>query len=102
MIARAVFLHDSDSERCLLPYSVHNYSTLLVAFRQPGCDQWDLLGAGESIDYALDEPAVPGKEVALQVYAVDPCQRWQLEPSPPLCSLERLDRSVQLCHLDLG
>ena len=35
--------------RHLLPYRIHNDSSLLIGFRQPGCPQWDLLGTSEVI-----------------------------------------------------
>jgi len=51
-----------------LPFKVVNQSDSLVAFRQHGCDCWDLLGAAESCDYTWDDPL--GTR-ALQLYACD-------------------------------
>ncbi len=30
-----------------MPFRVTNFSRMLLAFRQTGCEHWDLLGAGE-------------------------------------------------------
>ena len=47
--------------RVKLPYRISNRSPRLLAFCQKGCEHgsdehWDLLGAGESCDYAWDRP----------------------------------------------
>ena len=48
-------LHPPDERLgIMLPYTVTNASSQLLAFRQAGCKHWDLLGAGESTPYALD------------------------------------------------
>ena len=56
-----------------LPYHVANTSGCLLAFRQVGCEQWDLLAAGESCDYVVDAPIAPKQ---LELRARDPHGRW--------------------------
>ena len=61
---------------------------LLVAFRQPGCEQWDLLGGGEACDYVWDAPEA---QHAVQLRAYDPSGSWHATSAPTAYSLERLE-----------
>ena len=54
---RQLLVRTADTEAgCTLPFVLVNETPLLLAFRQPGCMHWDLLAAGESTDYVLDQP----------------------------------------------
>ena len=68
-----------------LPHRVVNDSLLLVAFRQPGCEQWDMLGGGEACDYVWDAPEA---QHAVQLRAYDPSGSWHATSAPTAYSLE--------------
>ena len=66
-----------------LPYRIVNDSALLLAFKQQGSAHWDLLGAGEACDTALD---LPQGMRALQLAARDPCAEWRVEQRRRVCA----------------
>ena len=82
-----------------LPYRLTNESNFLIALRQQGSmrPHWDLLGAGETCEYALDEPSRPH---VLHVLARSAAGDWAADSSRALAvegntnaglSLERLE-----------
>lgn len=83
------------TEGSKLPYEVVNDSLLLLAVRQPGCSHVDLLGIGESLEYALD---LPDGERSLVLTGVQPSASLTLEATT--CSLDRLGRTSMLRLLD--
>ena len=116
---RLLTLRSAESAAGLqLPHRLLNDSSLLVAFRQCGCEHWDLLGSGESCAYVWDAPEAPH---ALQVCplsappphpphpphpppsartrqlcAYDPAGGWHATSPASAYSLERLERCADL------
>ena len=81
-----------------LPYKVINRSNSLVAFRQHGCNHWDLLGAGERCDYTWDDPL--GTR-ALQLHASDAAGAYVATSGPKEYTFSRSKANKVVSCADL-
>ena len=89
---RQLLVRTADTEAgCTLPFVLVNETPLLLAFRQPGCMHWDLLAAGESTDYVLDQPGGARSRLTLTLtlpltltltLTLSPSHPLTLSPSP--------------------
>lgn len=71
---RTLILHSAVGGKAHLPYRISNDSSLLLAFRQRGCQErqgWELLGSREACVYAWDDPKANGGKPELQLEARD-------------------------------
>ncbi len=92
---RLLTLRSAESAAGLqLPHRLLNDSSLLVAFRQCGCEHWDLLGSGESCAYVWDAPEATHALQVCPLSAPPPPLRplRPLHPLPPRGSCARTTR----------
>lgn len=76
-----------------LPYRVRNDSELLVAFRQHGSRQWDLLGSGERCPYIWDDSRAAH---AIQLHACDASGAAIATSTPEAYKFDRSERCPEL------